>query len=481
MNVYQLFEATAENLGEKPAVVEKDLSVSYGELLAMAKGIASDLAAYGMGSRDIVGLRFPNSIAYIALTYALWRLDAVVVPLDPELAAPEIEEVSGRMHLTAVIDASGGPGWHAGQCPIIARLYYIMRQKPGPAFKSHIHMAFIRFTSGTTGDRKGVVLSHERIAQRIEAVNKALAITSEDTILWLLSMTHHFVSTIVLYLSKGATIVISDGFWSSRLLGTIIDHNVSVVYAAPFHYGLLAADKSDLMMPCVRMAISTAIELPEHIYRDFHERFDLPLTQAYGIIEAGLVCINTERPAERPGSVGRPLPDYQLEIKNPQQYKDDSQRVSGELFFKGPGFFDAYFDPWQNADAVLDNGWFETGDIGWLDADGFLYLRGRKTNVINMAGMKLFPQEVEAVLNTHPQVRESVVYSQMHERFGNVVAARVVLNPPSAPTVTPVSAKDLKAFCRSRVAGYKVPGEICFTDHIEKTPLTSKIIRPKHG
>jgi len=477
MNVYQLFEAAVENLAEKPAVVEKDLSVSYGELSAMITAIARDLEAAGLFSGDIVGLRFPNSIAYIAITYALWKLDAAVVPLDPELAAPEIDEVSARMHLTAVIDASGGPDWHAGQCPFIGRPYYIMRHKPGPAFPSHIHMAFIRFTSGTTGDRKGVVLSHERIAQRIEAVNKALGITAEDTILWVLSMTHHFVSTIVLYLSKGATIVIADGFWSSRLLGTISEQNVTVIYAAPFHYALLAADSSELMMPGVRMAISTAIELPEQIYRDFHERFDLPLTQAYGIIEVGLVCINTERPAEKPASVGRPLPDYMLEIRNPQKYRDDSQRVSGELFFKGPGFFDAYFDPWQNADEALDNGWFETGDIGWMDADGFLFLRGRKTNVINMAGMKLFPQEIEAVLNAHDQVRESLVYSQPHERFGNVVAARIVLHHPEDW----VSANDLKAFCRARLASYKVPEEIVFTEHIEKTPLTSKIVRPKNG
>ena len=477
MNVYLLFDAAAENLAEKPAVVEKDLSVSYGELSAMITGIARDLEAAGLLRGDIVGLRFPNSIAYIAITYALWKLDAAVVPLDPELAAPEIDEVCGRMHLTAVIDASGRPGWHAGECPTIGRPYYLMRQKSAPAFKPDIHMAFIRFTSGTTGDRKGVVLSHERIAQRIEAVNKALAITAEDTILWVLSMTHHFVSTIVLYLSKGATVVIADGFWSSRLLATISEQNVTVIYAAPFHYALLAADSSERMMPGVRMAISTAIELPEQIYRDFQERFDLPLTQAYGIIEVGLVCINTERPAEKPASVGRPLPDYQMEIKNPQKYRDDTQRVSGELFFKGPGFFDAYFDPWQSADDALDNGWFETGDIGWMDADGFVFLRGRKSNVINMAGMKVFPQEIEAVLNAHAQVRESVVYSQPHERFGNVVAARVVLHHPEAL----VSASDLKAFCRARVAGYKVPAEIDFTGHIEKTPLTSKIVRPTQG
>ncbi|MFW5901933.1 MAG: class I adenylate-forming enzyme family protein, partial [Thermodesulfobacteriota bacterium] len=416
-----------------------------------------------------------------AITYALWKLDAAVVPLDPELAASEIDQVSERMHLTAVIDASGGPGWRAGECPGIGRAYYVMRQKRGPAFETDIHMAFIRFTSGTTGERKGVVLSHERIAQRIEAVNRGLAITAADTILWVLSMTHHFVSTIVLYLSQGATIVIADGFFSSRLLETIREQNVSVIYAAPFHYALLAADRSDCMMPGVRMAISTAIELPEQIYRDFHERFHLPLTQAYGIIEAGLVCINTERPAEKPGSVGRPLPDYRLEIRNTRKYRDDTRRVSGELFFKGPGFFDAYFDPWQSADAVLDNGWFETGDIGWTDAEGFVFLRGRKTNVINMAGMKVFPQELEVVLNAHPQVRESVVYSQPHERFGNVVAARVVLHDADAETQAPVSASELKAFLRARVAGYKVPGEVVFTDRIEKTPLTSKIVRPSRA
>ena len=121
----------------------------------------------------------------------------------------------------------------------------------------------------------------------------------------------------------------------------------------------------------------------------------------------------------------------------------------------------------------MADGWFETGDIGKLDEDGYLYLHGRKNHVINTAGIKVYPWEIEAELNRHPAVAESCVYGKKDERFGHVVAARVVLND-SGETVDESA---LKGFCRERLAAYKVPAEICFTDRIEKTRATGKVIR----
>jgi len=124
----------------------------------------------------------------------------------------------------------------------------------------------------------------------------------------------------------------------------------------------------------------------------------LPIAQAYGIIELGIVCINTTKPSDKLGSVGRVLPDYSISIRNAENYQHKS-RMCGDIFFKGPGFFDAYFNPWSDANLIMENGWFDTGDIGWMDNDGYVFIVARKKNIINTAGMKVFPQEVEKMLD----------------------------------------------------------------------------------
>ncbi|MFO7860282.1 MAG: class I adenylate-forming enzyme family protein [Desulfosalsimonas sp.] len=476
MNLYALFKDAAGRYPEKPAIIDKDITVSYRELDDMICALAEDLRAFGVLPRQMIGLCFVNSPAYIAFTYALWKLDAAVVPIDADFKEAEVRQVCDRMQLSAIIHhQGGGDSWQTGRCPKVETPFYFRSIYSGARPESGIHMAFVRFTSGTTGSRKGVVLSHKRIYDRICAVNKVLRITQADRVLWTLPMSHHFVSTIVLYLACGAGIVLSGGIWSRAILESIRRNNVTLLYASPFHYSLLAADSSDQMMPGVRLAISTASGLPGCIHQRFYRRFQLPLAQAYGIIEIGLVCINTDRPAEKPGSVGPVLPDYQVQIKNPQAYPGVDGMTCGEVFFRGPGFFDAYFDPWIDDSAALVDGWFETGDIGGLDADGHLFLYGRKDHVINTAGMKVFPREVEAELNRHPEVKESCVYGRKNERLDQIVAARVVLHSRSAE----VDSSALKAFCRRRLAAYKVPEDIDFTEYIEKTAGTKKIIRPQ--
>ncbi len=475
MNLYDLFKETAARNPEKTAIIEQETPVSYKQLDSIISETAADLKSFGLLPGQMIGLCFANSTAYIAITYALWKLDAVVVPIDTDCSEAEIEEICRRMRLSGMIHHQGRGDNRNAVMSRKAGISFYFQSMYGPGLDYGIHMAFVRFTSGTTGERKGVVLSHERIYERICAVNRAFQITAEDCVLWTLPMSHHFVSTIVLYLTCGATIVLSGGIWSKSILETIRHHNITLLYASPFQYSLLSADPSDKMMQSVRLAISTASSLPARIHENFYRRYQLAPSQAYGIIEIGVVCINTEKPAEKPDSVGPVLPDYQVSIENPQAYPEADGMSCGEVFFRGPGFFDAYFHPWINDEAALADGWFETGDIGALDAEGYLYLYGRKDHVINTAGMKVFPQEVEAVLNRSPDVEESCVYGQSHERLGQIVAARVV---PRKETVKN-NAAGLKAFCREMLAPYKVPEQIEFVNHIEKTAATGKILRPQ--
>jgi long-chain acyl-CoA synthetase len=143
----------------------------------------------------------------------------------------------------------------------------------------------------------------------------------------------------------------------------------------------------------------------------------------------------------------------------------------GEVAVSGPGFFDAYAAPWMSRNEVLADGWFRTGDIGRLDAQGFLFLLGRKTAVINLAGRKVFPEEIEAVLNRHPAVRESRVFGRAHPHLGEVVEAEVVL------AGAPAELESLSAFCRNNLASYKIPSRFHVVPALPRTVATGKIRR----
>src|ERR1019366_7814021 len=140
----------------------------------------------------------------------------------------------------------------------------------------------------------------------------------------------------------------------------------------------------------------------------------------------------------------------------------------GEVALSGPGFFDAYAAPWQSRERVLCDGWFCTGDIGRVDEDGYLLLVGRKTAVINLAGRKVFPEEIEAVLNRHPAVSESRVYGRVHPHLGEVVEAEIVLSAENA------GIENLSHFCREHLASYKIPTRFHVVPALPRTPATGK-------
>jgi long-chain acyl-CoA synthetase len=177
-----------------------------------------------------------------------------------------------------------------------------------------------------------------------------------------------------------------------------------------------------------------------------------------------LVCINDDM-AARADSVGHPQPDYAVHIRNP-----DADGF-GEVVFSGPGFFDAYDNPWTPREQLMPDGWFATGDIGRVDAQDYLFLAGRKVAVINLAGRKVFPEEIETVLNRHPAVRESRVFGATHPHLGETVEAEIILNQPDA------GLDSVRAFCREHLASYKIPTRFTVVNALPRTPVTGKIRR----
>ena len=461
MNLTELLDESAARWPEKPAIIEADTTISYKALQAKVSALVSKLQQLPFSPSCRIGLCYPNSIDYVAFTFALWRLDVVVVPIPMESTEEDFLTIAASMELEGILSQKP-----LGNSIPIEQNCFFTRAEPASRADNHgLNIAFIRFTSGTTNARKGVVLCHETIRDRIQAANQALQITADDRVMWCLPMSHHFLITIVLYLSQGATIVMARHVLARSFLEAVDRWRGTVLYAAPFHYAMLARDSSNLGISPVRLAVSTTCGLPEDVARDFQKRFNRPLVQGLGIIELGLVSLNTSDPTVRWNSVGRTLPDFEVRIMSPDE------DGSGEVAVRGPGLLDAYASPWMPRKEILRDGWFITGDIGRLDRDGFLFLSGRKTAVINVAGRKVFPEEIEAVLNRHPSVRESRAYGRLHSHLGEIIEAELVLSRPETNLDT------LRDYCRSHLASFKVPSNLHVVNSLPRTAATGKIRR----
>jgi long-chain acyl-CoA synthetase len=338
--------------------------------------------------------------------------------------------------------------------------------RPHPPGFRELNAAFIRFTSGTTGASKGVVLSHETIAERIAAANAALGLGPADRVLWVLSMSYHFTVSIVAYLTYGASVVLPANHFAAAIVAAAAEHSATLLYASPLHYSLLADYPQGAPLPHLRLAISTTAALDEPVGERFFQRYGRRISQALGIIEGGLPCVNSS--AERWGSVGRVLPPYRLKL-------DEAELEDGlrEVLLGGPGFLDAYYHPWQTRSEIMPDGWFRTGDAGLVDRDGYLFLRGRTKDVISVMGMKFFPYEVEQALAAHPLVRAASVFSRRDPRSGEQVHARVVV---AGQTPAQELEQALRQHLRLRLATYKVPERIEFVAALPQT-ASGKILR----
>lgn len=434
-----------------PAVLRGNQMTTYDDLERRSALIAEKLGPALVNKPAArVGLSCPDSADYIAMALGILRAGGCFVPLAPELAEPERQKLIQEVALDAVLRCDKTGEIHMEPTPPRPT------EPPWVGELKKLAPAFIRFSSGTTGDSKGIVLSHHTLLERITAANAGLGISPEDRVLWVLPMSHHFAVSIMLYLWHGAAVVLPESHLAGDILAAAVHHEATVFYAAPFHFESLAGSGSD-KWPALRLAVSTTAGLSTETARRFAEIHGVFPAQALGIIECGLPCLNLPSPENLPQSVGHPQPAFEAELRG----------EPSKLHLRGPGFLDAYLSPWKPRTEILDaNGWFATGDIASIDPEGRVVLLGRAAAVIGVGGMKFFPEEVEEVLNSHPAILRSRVFGRPHPDFGMVPVAELLLKIDAVPP----KPAELLALCRRQLSRHKIPAEIRFADEIPLTP-----------
>ncbi|WP_395737828.1 class I adenylate-forming enzyme family protein [Prosthecobacter sp.] len=430
------------------AVVSPELQLTFGELEARMRECGRRLkedANWPKKERPRIGLDAPSGADYIVVALAILQQDACFVPIPNELTASERVQLAKATALDAIVH---GPE---------LRVEAVVKDGAAAfdeAALNALNPAFIRFSSGTTGASKGIVISHETLLGRITAANEGLKIGPEDRVLWVLPMAHHFAVSIVLYLYHGATTILAPASDPKVMLEMMQAHGATVMYGSPYHYTMLSGQPNAAELGGLRLAVSTAFALTNEVAELFASKTGLHLTQGMGIIEAGLPILNLKHAKEKPTSIGQPLPAFEVKLED------------GELMLRGPGVFDAYLTPWQPRESVLRDGWFATGDIAEQDDDGCFYLRGRVRSVINVGGLKCFPEEVEAVLCSHAGVKAARVSGRAHPALGAMPAAEIIPQDADAPP----KVIELRKLCQERLSAYKVP---LFYTFVSELPLTA--------
>jgi acyl-coenzyme A synthetase/AMP-(fatty) acid ligase len=467
--VYKVLQDSALKWPDAPAIYDEDGMLTFAQLFQEAEELRITLSARGIIKGMGVGVMARNSRNFITAIFAVIGCGATVMPMSHQLKKGEIDEVLNEAKLHAVLDDKSGINPVEGEPIFIAmnigemRLAFTSVPK-AEAFAAHVaNPAFIRFTSGTTGKSKGVIISHQSALDRVQAANKVLNLGVGDTVVWVLPMAYHFVVSILLYVRYGAAIAIAKDFLPKNIIDITNQHKGTLLYASPMQIRLLASNTDTDKMDSLKMVISTSAAISTDICVAFKERFNLDVSQAYGIIEIGLPMINYKKSAEHPEAVGYALPDFDVQIFDDNNMPLPAGHV-GRLAIKGPGMFDAYLTPPTLRQDVLKKGYFLTADFASKTTDGLVKVEGREKSMINVSGNKVFPEEVEGILETLPEIKLARITGVPHPLMGQIIQAEVVLNEGMT-----IDVEEVLTYCRKRLSTYKIPQRIKIVDALPMT------------
>jgi acyl-CoA synthetase (AMP-forming)/AMP-acid ligase II len=474
----------------EPFVVE----VETGRTLSYSAAWRSvrDLQAWLGDQPRTIEVALPAGIECMVLWLGALTGGHCLVPCSPDATAAEYTDLAQRWHPDLYFAAGVGPVREAlGQRAAVIdgeRLRELTCTKPAdsddsaPLWQSREGELALT-TSGTTGEPKGLRLRANQIAWTADQIRRSHRLTSVDRGLAVLPFYHINAPVVSLCatLLAGATVVMAPRFSLSRFWTWIERERITWASVVPTLVALLLRGEEPPRIPeSLRFVRSASAPLPVAHLRAFERRFGVPLIETYGLSEAAsTVTANPVRPGiHKTGSVGLPLDGIELRICKPADSREatalcDVERgQEGEVCVRGPSVIAGYEA--RAVDPSFIDGWFRTGDLGYQDADGFLYLSGRLRDVINHGGHKIAPREVEEVLLSHPNVREAAVAGRPDPLYGERVVAYVV--PRESVRSRGDLADVLRAYCVRQLSAYKVPEEFVAVVDLPRTS-TGKVQR----
>jgi long-chain acyl-CoA synthetase len=484
----QLLTATAAEHADRPALKLDDSVLNYAVLNEAATRVAGLLKKKGIEPGDRVGIMLPNVPYFGAVYYGVLRAGGVVVPMNVLLKGRETGfylKDSGAKVIFAWHDF--GEAAQTGAEEAGAELILV---KPGEFEKLVLESpraeedeprdgsdtAVILYTSGTTGTPKGAELTHDNLRENCTVTARTLVqITEEDMILGALPLFHSFGQTCGLNaaVATGACLTLIPRFDPSKALDIIGRDKVTVLEGVPtmYHAMLNAANKDSADVSSLRVCVSGGSAMPVEVMKTFEKQFDCIILEGYGLSETSPVASFNHPDKERkPGSIGTPIQGVEMKVVD-DEGGDVEQGGVGEIVIRGHNVMKGY---WGREDAtaeVFRDGWFATGDMATVDEDGYFFIVDRKKDMIIRGGYNVYPREIEEVLYEHPAVSEVAVIGVPDDSLGEEVAAMVVLKDGAE-----ASEDDIRAYAKDRVAAYKYPRKIWFSDELPKGP-TGKILK----
>ncbi|HDO21502.1 MAG TPA: alpha/beta fold hydrolase, partial [Nitrospirae bacterium] len=465
------------SFSDNTAIFFEGNEITYGGILANVSIYEAHLKEMGVKHGDVVGIMLPNSPAFIYVLLSVWKTGAIAVPINILLKKDEIKYILEHSKMRAIISKSK----FAEMFPefvIAERIdsvnFFDRAELAKPAVASADGVAVIIYTSGTTDNPKGVMLTHDNLFSNVTSWLEIIKQDSQDTMLIGLPIFHIFGLTLTLLTTfyTGGRCVIMSRFTPEGAIELIQRYKATIFPGVPTMFAqilnLQDVDVSKLIS--LRFCISGGATMPDEILNAFQKRFKVPILEGYGLTEASpLVAINPHG-EQKIGSVGLPVPGIEVKVIDDNKVEVKAGKV-GEIVVRGKNIMKGYYKMPDITGKAVQDGWLYTGDLGKMDGVGYLYIVDRKKDLIITGGYNVFPKEVEKVILSNPEVSETAVIGIPDPVKGEIIKAFVVLKEEAR-----CNEEDIIKYCKERIAPFKCPKIVEIVQSLPKN-ATGKIFK----
>lgn len=464
-NLSSILSNSARRYPNRPFLITSQSRHSYAEIEARTALAAAVLVAHGIARGDDVLIRLPNIIDFVPYYYGLLRVGAVVVPVNPALSAREMAVITSDARSRFVILEDSDT---VELAPGVTRLELnaLIAEEASSDARTETELvdgddtALVIFTSGTTGRPKGAELGHQQMFLTAMLEGEEFGITADDVTLGVLPLFHVYGLSGILHSAtlRGQAIFLMNGYSNAAAYDAIEHHRVSVLVGVPtlFH-ALVTGDCEGRDLSAARIAVSGGAPMPSETLRALSELLPaLTYLEGYGMTETcSSGTVNGGPSPFRKDSIGRALWGIEMAVVD----ADDTQLPAGpahigELVMRGHNVMKGYLDQPEATHEALRGGWMHTGDLAWIDDEGYIYIVGRAKELIIRGGFNVYPREVEEVLRSHPAVIDAAVVGRPDPHHGEELVAFIVATADGFDTAALID------YSSERLAAFKYPREV---------------------